>query len=498
MARVACHVKLPAWLLGLAIIAAVMACRKKASQQESPQGSQLASQQASEQVLPPFTIHLVECPHNWKPYLDSAEVPGQLTVPGRITNVPEFHDCQRFVATATDGFTYLPLFAIFAAEDLASRWDSVLAHPSFRSGALRIEKPIDSVSGDLARTAKLLPANSLPGVGPAPRHARSARSGWALVEVLSEGMYAPLGIGPGFNCAYFYMTGRALRARMVHFQGRHEPRCDLPVDPDTLAGYALEVRRTKHPGHRSSEDYPATARWDWDSVHRIQYFGVKCGDAWCEVGYYGFVPSTLPSLPTTADAAATYWQRVRHIKGWFDQQRLAPALVANPVAPDAGWGTVFADPLLVTRTVADFTGNWVPVARARLDPSLAAYESKLNLTPAGADHENLVYLCKGEWKTCSARARLVPDLAPGPIPEVAPNCPTADDVAPADIGAWWAGTVSAKGTVGFACTIRRDHSSVLAALGLKPTGTVRWRWRDQDETIWTSCDAGCCEVQRLK
>jgi hypothetical protein len=438
----------------------------------------------------------VECPHNWKPYLDSAVVPGQLTVPGRITNIPEFHDCQRFVATSGVGFTYLPLFAIFGAWDLASRWDSVIHHSaSLTPGPT---EPIDSVSGDLAATTKLPQAIAHPSSVPTRESSGSARSGWAFVEVLSEGRYGALGIGPGFNCAYFYMAKDTLRARMVHFEGMHEPHCELPVDPDTLAGYPLFVRRTKHPSHTSPADYPATARWDWDPAHNIQYFGVKCGDAWCEVGHYGFVPSELPSLPATADAATPNWRRVRHIKGWFDQQRLAPALVANPGAPDPGWGTLFADPLLITRRVSDFTGNWVLVARARLDPSLATYESKWNLTPAGADRENLLYMCRGPWETCRASAEHVRDFAPGPIPPLAPACPTADDVTPADKGVWWAGTVSSKRTVGFACVIRRDHSADFAALGLRPTGTVRWRWRDQDETIWTSCDAGCCEVQRLK
>lgn len=479
MTRVARYSNQAAWLPGLAFIGTMAAC--------NPQQFH-------------FSQPLVECPHSWEPYLDttSTVVPGQLALPGRITSVPEFHDCQRFTETTGNSFTYLPIFAIFGAWDLASRWDSVVAHPAFSLITPPSRVTVASVSGALATTVTLEQVVSPQARAPTPgQHSPSARSGWAFVEILSEGTYPPLGIGPGYNCAFVYVVGESLQARMVHFEGVEEPDCREPADPDTLAGTLLSVQRTMHPNHTDTLDYPAAARWDWDPQHQIQYFGVKCGAAWCEVGFPGFVASNLPSPPATADIAFPSSHRVRHVKGWFDQQRLAPASVANPDAPEPGWGTVFAAPALVTRKVSDFSGNWVLVARVRLDSSLAAYESKLNLTPAGPD-ENLVYLCKGQWETCRNLVQNVPNLASGPIPEGAPECPKADDVTPADSGVWWAGIVSTKTNVKFACVIRRDHSEELAALGLRPTGTVRWRWRDQDETIWTSCDAGCCEVQQIK
>jgi hypothetical protein len=443
-----------------------------------------------------FSQPLVECPHNWGTYVDSTIDSGQLVLPGRITNIPEFHDCQRFIATTGNGLTYMPIFAVFGAWDLSARWDSVLAHPALALVTPLRPVALDSVSGALTVTATLQQVQSPPSHAPTGRPSATARSGWAFVEILSEGSYAPLGIGPGFNCAFVYVVADTPQARMVHFEGAKEPDCRQPVDPDTLGGTILNVHRTIHPSHPDTLDYPAAARWDWDPQHQIQYFGVKCGAAWCEVGLPGFVASPLPSL---AAAALENGQRVRHIKGWFDQQRLAPALVANPDAPSPGWGTIFADLNLVDRKVSDFSGNWLLVARATVDTSLAAYESKWNLAPAAPDQsENLVYLCKGEWETCRVVAQSVPDLAPGPIPDVAPTCPNAGDVTPADSGVWWTGIVSTKASVKFACVIRRDHSKALADLGLKPTGTVRWRWRDQDETIWISCDAGCCEVQQIK
>lgn len=450
-----------------------------------------------------FAAQLVECPHDFTPFLDSTVVPGELTLPGRITNVPEFHDCQRFIVTKGEGFGYLPVFAIFGAWDLPARWDSVVAHPDTSHAEARITYPIDSMSADLATTADFnrvrSPAPSPPSANPAL--SPNSRSGWGFVEILAEGKYVPLGIGPGFNCVYLFMTQSGLQARMVQFGGR-EPDCALPVDPDTLAGTDLQVRRPRNRWHQRAEDFPSAARWDWDPEHKIQYFGVKCGAGWCEVGPPGFLASTIPILPSVPDEAASYWHRVRHIKGWFDQQRLAPAQGKDPLSPEAGWGEVFADPLLQKAVVATFSDRWVLVARARMDASLPDYATKWNLGPAGAQNkENLLYFCHAVWSVCYGKARNVRAFAHGynPADTRTPECGDDrdyDGVLEPDKGTWWVGIVSTSGGVRFGCVIRRDHAKDFAAYGLSPNGTARWRWRDDDETIWASCAEGCCQVQK--
>ncbi len=71
-----------------------------------------------------------ECPKGWvfpKGQSQPGElaVPaGQLSVPREIQNVPEFHDCQRFLVEDGGRLVYGERFAIFAARDLS--WTDTL------------------------------------------------------------------------------------------------------------------------------------------------------------------------------------------------------------------------------------------------------------------------------------------------------------------------------------------------------------------------------------
>ena len=38
------------------------------------------------------------------------------------------------------------------------------------------------------------------------------------------------------------------------------------------------------------------------------------------------------------------------------------------------------------------------------------------------------------------------------------------------------------------CVAKREHPAMVIP------GIVRWRWKVKDETIWVSCQRGCCEV----
>ena len=87
-----------------------------------------------------FFINLVECPHDWMPHLyqDSLVTPGELALPGALTNVPEFHDCQKLVAANASGLGYLPLAAVFGAWDLVARWDSVRDYLTYLAVRLQV------------------------------------------------------------------------------------------------------------------------------------------------------------------------------------------------------------------------------------------------------------------------------------------------------------------------------------------------------------------------
>jgi hypothetical protein len=274
------------------------------------------------------------------------------------------------------------------------------------------------------------------------------------------------------------------------------------VDPDTLVGVVLSVTRTVHAAHGSPDDYPAAARWDWDSVNQVQYVGVKCGAGWCEIGPNGTRLSDLPPSATLSPSAAlASGGKERHIKGWFDQQQLAPPVGSNPTSPLPGWGTVFPAAELGSYVKSRFEATWLLTALVALDSSLEGYGEKLNLHPARADQEmNRVYLCKGAFAECLAAAATVPEIARALPPESAPpKCPTVaadvDGVLAEDAGVWWAAIVPPDGAAAFRCVIRRDHGGAFQKLGMAFPGFVRWRWRNNDETIWIRCDQGCCEVE---
>src|SRR6185295_6697439 len=100
-------------------------------------------------------------------------------------------------------------------------------------------------------------------------------------------------------------------------------------------------------------EYPPTARWDWDQVARVQYFGFKCtsggGPAWCEVGLPEFHSSDVAWTP--AEGTPTGGDPEIHrrtIKGWYDEQDLEVPVFGSP--NDYIWsglkGRVFPDPNL--------------------------------------------------------------------------------------------------------------------------------------------------------
>lgn len=484
---------------------------------------------------------LPECGHNWDSIITAlgdtvlASGSGQLSLPGPITRIPEFHDCQRFIVDRDWGFLvdargssgtgvpeiqpqpqgrprppgiapgplrYQGLYAIFAGWDIKARYDSVTANPVRRI----------TVEGITPITTLTAAPDSLFATVVGDRTgARFDRSGWAFVEVYAEGRYTPLGIDQGFSCAYFYVEGAILRAKMVNYGGT-EPDCGKPIDPGQVKGMVLEVRRTQHPLHPTVagapsviNDYPVVARWDWDQAHVIQYFGVGCGDGWCQVGPGGFTPSGERSDPTDAGPYATAnLTRVYHVKGWFDEQALAPPKIANPPTPSTSRGVLYPDPLLDGRPKAAFSGTWIRTARVSLDNPDPGYGDKLNLVPVTSASEgamNLIELCWDKSGVC-------PGL-PTPAPKCGPDPADPHEMAD-DKGHWWARITSSKG-VRYFCVRRRDHAADLAnfptvrytdiPLGvaaidfLLPPGTARWRWRNKDEVIWQSCDAGCCEVE---
>ena len=392
-----------------------------------------------------------ECPQVWDSVPmqhDSVyRVPAAgLAVPGATTNVPEFHDCQRFLALSTNAsvpgqFAYDSLFAVFANPNLGVIDDSI---------------------------------RLLLSTGVANRAIAAAQ-----VYTLGPG-YAPLGIGADFSCLYLYAGPLdSIRAVMVNV-GQKEQLCATRMNPDNLAGKRLKVIRTSVP-EPSPREFPTAARWDWSSEGNQQYIGVRCGDAWCEIGDSTFAPSpryARGGIDQDAD-------RVINIKGWYDEQYLAeiqPQLRPGPVK-----ATIIPHPHLKS---ARFTSpGWDTVAYVALDGPSAYYANKFGFLPAPVSPDlgrlNRIEICYGTRVECLGSHPASSSIHCGWLDtwwSWLPDFPQK---------LWWAKYTSAgAGATTFKCVTRRTHEN----LPMGSPGTARWRFLHDDETAWVECRQGCCET----
>lgn len=369
-----------------------------------------------------------------RPFTYSHEV-RKIPLAGDNSNVPEFHDCQRFIVKDSNGMLqYDSLYAIFA---------------SFRMQAL---------------------TDSLAGAIPSP-------SGFPAAEILSYGgTYPALGIEPNFNCLYFYRVGPEWKAKMVPI-GSAERNCGDPlVDPAGATGTDLEVRRSVAGGW-DYHDYPDVSRWDWDSTNSRQYISIKCGSGWCEVGAPGFrsSPQHTDSPPIDpvpgGQGTASERSRVFRIKGWYDRQLLAVRDGNGHLRPGKVWGTIIPHPVLGRgdHNTASYFQPWIHVATVFLSGD---YDAKYVSFKAG---RTKLSLCNGTALVCDV-----------------PNTLTA---CPSQIGSQWWTMVQHVGADGapdenpiYRCATMRSHSNTIVP------GTSRWRWMEQDETSWMRCTQGCCEL----
>lgn len=424
-----------------------------------------------ESVVAPFAHAMSstgrrECPHDWEPR-DSV-VPAVSVVPrlpGDIVNVPEFHDCQRaLVDSGALGLRYGPHIAIFAAQQLGQL-------------VARLDSTFDS-------TAR-----------------RDARA-YGAAEIWSSGRYPPLAIDSGQNCLFLWREGGTWRASMVQATAQNLPTtyCQrvLPTS-GSLGGTPLLVVPRTHPGERfTDEDYPAVARWDWDATHQVQYIGIKCGAAWCEVGRADLVSSpTLPVIPGMGRRE----RRVRLIKGWHDYQLLATLPPTGTPQPTSIRGYFVPAPDLGQQNEFGDFATFRPVASVILDgpkrPNAAAFEKYrrhfgfADVRP-GLRVDAVIALCYGTRTSCGIPAGgATACSAPGP----GDDPPWVPAGAPAAVSQRWYTRVTSGGSVRFSCATRyRGNTDPATGRPFNIPGTVRWRWKVDDEGGWMRCIFGCCEL----
>ncbi len=414
-------------------------------------------------------------------YMDSGNVPhpiSRIPVSGPVTNIPEYHDCQRFII----GARYDSLYAIFAAFRLESLPQKLRAADSAAEREdEHKEEHEDEHDADRARNRSAGKAAS----------AASAAQRYGTVPVGTiysyGGRYAPLGIEPGFNCLFVFKRGGRWRARMVPW-GPTDPDCsDAHISPVSGRGFPLEVRHTRKPG-MSDQDYPPVARWERGRVE--YYIGIACGGEWCQIGHAKFVPFPSYSGPTLAFdpvpgvTVTVPPRRVYTIQGWYDDQRVA-IQGANWQEPSGPYGTFVPSPALDQLVhVTDFMKGWVHAASAVVDRDYK------KMFKRGV---NKVYLCHGPALQSAPNA---------PACGVQPDVANASCVSDMDGFPWWARIVPARGGAPKDwCVTRRDHTGELAQyIASHPgdiiaiPGAARWRWTSTDDGEWIRCGTGCCTI----
>lgn len=408
--------------------------------------------------LPPlFLRERPSCPNHNYPVRAAHDTFSIVPLAGEITDIPEFHDCQRLLTpdVRAKKLSYGPLVGIWVSESLE------------------------------VRLRQLADKNPKPGPGGTSPLSVIAL---AFVQLYSwDGAYPDLGIGMRWNCLYLYPNPDmdSLGAKMVQVSKREaclEPQPLTALIGDTVT--SLLVTRDKVVG-LGDADYPAVGRWDWDPKNNRQYIGLKCGGAWCEVGS---LQGLNPSARYGDGGAAGAGDRVVAVKGWYDEQSLAvlkPRWIPNWFAGFLPWlvsvepaqftGTIVPDPELDRKEEGAFTDVWVSAGYVVLSASHPKYHNDFNYGPgvmpsaAAAGKIAKVWICHGT--NCD-----------GELPACHWDNPDEQN--------WWA-RVEYDGTVKYRCIKHVDHSGE----GRSIPGTARWFWEAKDEKSWYRCGAGCCTVE---
>lgn len=385
---------------------------------------------------------------------------GQLAGPGPITNIVEFHDCQQFISGHGSQRAYSDLFAIFARLRLDRRF---VSHTRLRRGQ-RLFTPFNSAS-----------------------------DGIPMATIFAyHTAYSPLNLLEGFNCLHFFRRqsangapGWVAKITPVGRDGEAQCAEPLPASAATDGPVFAVDRGTTKP----DSELPPVARWDWDPVNEVQYIGIRCENAWCEVRPKlepGQTPHPSPSLPAT-------------VKGWYDEQLLAlPPVPPAPVtAVSAIMGTVVPEPNLGQPMGQDgetsiYLNTWKSVASVRLDRSPGGYASKLNfVATTGTDAQNHVALCYG----ITQRNGFNPCIPN----RVGLTVPIPKDANGKGCSGWFTRVgrnPDGSGNEKYFCATRRGHDMDTNGNPIPHIpGVVRWRWALDDETMWIRCLQGCCEVR---
>ena len=383
-----------------------------------------------------------------------------LALAGDITNVPEFHDCQRFISE--DGNAYEGLYGIFISQLAERLWDS-----------LRVLECNATIPGQVGsvRDSIDIPQQLLGG-GTCPDGQRQPIAiAFAQIEAFDK-PYPPLGVEKGSNCLYLGNTVNPIA--VVVPVGTDDRGCLRLRNLGAVPTPHLTVHRQVS-GVYAASDYPAVARWDREPHGASRYLaGVVCGAGWCDAGPTDFTHAAARGYPNPGGMPATA-TRTLAIKGWYDEQPLATTNWWGKLVPSKMVGVAYPDPGIDDIEPEAFRGDWILTAHVALiggDPTVQQrYKTLYNYDPTGIGAKaNHYFLCQGTPTECKIPAGKVTSCANSTDP-------------------WWGRIDPAGGGESrYRCEVRQTHRG-----GSIPRGVVRWRWLAEDEDLWKRCASGCCQ-----
>ena len=262
------------------------------------------------------------------------------------------------------------------------------------------------------------------------------------------GPYNALHLSAGFNCVYLTHEDTP---------DRWWAKVSPPVSGVCRSGVAAKIVTSAEQFSTNAADYPAVTRWVEGSHgghSRVPMLGVRCGNAWCNIG----PGSANNSTHAGEQGAGTTARWV--VRGWYDEQKLS--LPASPIpAPDGPTLSIVPHDQLGSKLDSDFLNNWVEVARVVV-PSGATLPAKYGGTPpntTGFHFRTGVNVISLRHNTGF----------PGDYWEV--------EVRNGAVFKRWRKVTP------------EPHA------GWSIPGTARWKWSEQDEEIWVRCGVGCCTIQ---
>ena len=393
--------------------------------------------------------------------VDSAYFMMHEPLTSNLPRIHEYHDCQRLI----EGGRYSAVVGIFASSNV----DSTHA-------------PLDS-TGHLAAIIVNFIGNKPPTT------------------------YRSLNLTPGTSCLIIRsVRGRREAALIPQSPAARRPDGSTVYGdcPDNLkwsdvpraARGQLQVREQRGFDLQNRRIAPSVGRWDWDSLRKHNYIGIKCGsETWCEIGPSGFTPSTAATTPAGNPI----------FKGYYDEQYLAEDTLASK--PSTVWGTILpgSDATDKAQMENRDPAKWYEHATVRL------VETHRNQSPAYGRY-NAVFAAAPTMGPIGRSSRggmgntKVPTYPQAPAavvnyprvsiaaraPNVDANAPLPThsnyQLQPIDTAAVW------LGYKGMMRDMTLQKVRFMWHPGQAKVPTVRWRWMANDEGIWSYCEPdGCCE-----